>query len=82
MPPGVQLLAALQAGLHTARGTSAASVATTPPAADGKPKPRRTASGALPTLSAERMHRRSYLVAATIAGLIAVLTMAKSCSVF
>jgi hypothetical protein len=83
MPPGVQLLAALQAGLQTAPGTSAARVATTTPSeADRKSKPRRSLGADLPSLSAERMRRRSYLVAATVAGLMAVLAAAKSCSVF
>jgi hypothetical protein len=82
MPPGVQLLAALQAGLQTAPGTSAARVATTPSEPDGKSKSKRTAHGDFPSLSAERMRRRSYLIAATMAALMAVFAAAKSCSVF
>jgi hypothetical protein len=83
MPPGVQLFAALQAGLHTAPGTSAARAATTTPSdADGRSKPRQRLGADFPSPSAERMRRRSYLVAATMAGLMAVLAAAKSCSVF
>jgi hypothetical protein len=82
MPPGVQLLAALQAGLQTAPGTSAARVATTSPEAFGKSKPKRMPGADVPSLSAERMRRRSYLLAATLAGLMAVLALAKSCSAF
>jgi hypothetical protein len=82
MPPGVQLLAALQAGLQMAPGTSAARVATTSPEAFGKSKPKRTLGADVPSLSAERMRRRSYLLAATLAGLIAVLAVAKSCLAF